>query len=69
MTGNMEAPLAFDHHRILAEIAFQFDAIGHLRQIVEPNPQRPRSLIPFGSNAIGIAPGIGRVIKAAGINQ
>jgi hypothetical protein len=59
---------SFVHDLKLVE-AIQLDGVGHDREIKQAATQRPRTLIPFGGRAIGIAPGVRRIVEGAGIDQ
>ncbi|MCY1172097.1 hypothetical protein D9M73_122260 [compost metagenome] len=53
----------------LAEIALQHLAIGDFGEVEQPGPHRPRPPIPFDRRTRTIAPGVGGIIEAAGIDE
>ena len=43
--------------------------LGHPRQVEHPGAQGPGSLIPFRRRSVGVAPGVGRIVEAARVDD
>ena len=63
------ATLDFADPLELLKCRIEIGAVGDDREIEQSAAYRPASLIPFGSSAISIGPGIGGIIEGAGIDD
>ena len=69
MTEQVVSLFCFQHGGVFAEIDPADFSIGFRRQLKPAAAQGPPVLIPFDRSTIGIAPGVCRIVKAAGIDD